>query len=380
MEKKKLLFVITKSNWGGAQRYVYNLATSLPRDEFDVAVAAGGAGGFREASGLLARKSESAGLRFITIRHFMRNVWILPDILVFFELLALFRRERPDIAHLNSSKAGAIGGLAARITGIRKIIFTSHGLVYDEDRSVAWKVVVFIGSWLTFLLCTDVIVLSENNRARVAKLPLVGKKVHLIHNGIPALTFETRGAARAELVRRSGGREFEICIGAIAELTPNKGLPTLIKAVANLPEEAHALIIGEGSDREALQAQIERGGWGDRVCLLGFIEEAYRYLPAFDILALPSLKEGLPYVLLEAGQAGIPVIASNIPGVRDIITNEETGLLVPAQDADALAAGLTRLMREPELRVRLGNALQQKVSREFSIDQMVRKTVTCYRS
>src|SRR3989344_3387314 len=129
MQKKKgkILYIITKSNWGGAQRYVFDLATRLPKEDFEIAVAHGG-------NGLLAEKLCTARIRTIKVKKFERNVKLFKDIAVFFELLSLLRRERPDIVHLNSSKAGGIGALSARFTGIKNIIFTSHGLVFDEDR------------------------------------------------------------------------------------------------------------------------------------------------------------------------------------------------------------------------------------------------------
>ena len=115
--KKKVTYVITKSNWGGAQRYVFDLATNLPKEQFEVAVALGG-------DGLLAKKLQERNTSIYRSISLGRDISIGKDIRSFFELYRLFKKERPDVVHLNSSKAGGIGALAARVAGIKKIIFT----------------------------------------------------------------------------------------------------------------------------------------------------------------------------------------------------------------------------------------------------------------
>src|ERR1043166_2713598 len=121
MSKRKVLYVSRKANWGGAKRYVFDLATSLPKDEFDVAVAYG-------QPGRLAEELQKAGIKTHPILSLQRDVSLGVDIKSFFELYRLFKKERPDVVHLNSSKAGGVGALAARLAGIKNIIFTVHGL------------------------------------------------------------------------------------------------------------------------------------------------------------------------------------------------------------------------------------------------------------
>ena len=134
--KKKILFVITKSNWGGAQRYVYDLATHLPKEEFEVAVAFGGTGEVGASAGLLEVRLREAGVRIIFLTTFARDIGILREFSAFFELLRTIRAENPDVLHLNSSKAGGLGALSGRIAGLRRIIFTAHGFAPNELRPV----------------------------------------------------------------------------------------------------------------------------------------------------------------------------------------------------------------------------------------------------
>ena len=156
MPKKRILFIITKSNFGGAQRYVYDLATHLS-EAYDVAVAFGGTGVHYSSEGTLAKKLSDRGVRTIFVQSLGRDINLGGDFRAFFDLIKLFKKERPDVVHLNSSKAGGMGALAGQIAGIPRIIFTSHGLPYDEDRSVFARATILTATWITFLLCKKVI-------------------------------------------------------------------------------------------------------------------------------------------------------------------------------------------------------------------------------
>jgi len=378
--KKKILFVITKSNWGGAQRYVFDLSTALP-DSFDTAVALGGTGGKHEISGILAQRLSGAGVRTILIRSFMRDISPFGDIQATRELVGLFRTEKPDIVHLNSSKAGGLGALAARIAGVKRVIFTSHGLAWDENRNVFARGLIFVTSWATFLLSHKVIVLSHNNYKRARRLPFCKKKIVLIHNGIPMLPFKTREEARYQLSTSLRPASNEIWIGAIGELTRNKGYEYLIEAMSLLKKEEKKpvlYILGIGEDEARLKTKIRQSGLENQVYLMGFISQAWQLLKAFDIFVLASVKEGLPYVLLEAGQAGIATVGSKIPGTEDIIKHGESGLLFKSKNAHDLARQLNKLIGDGELRGRLAGELQSRIAKDFSNTRMVEKTTALY--
>jgi len=141
-KKTKILYLITKSNWGGAGRYVYDLTTSLPEDKFDVVVALGG-------EGLLKQRLEEKGVRVITVKSLERNVSILKEFSALFELYSLFEKERPDVVHLNSSKAGGLGAFAARLSGIPRIVFTAHGWAFGEKRFLLHQWLIWMASLAT---------------------------------------------------------------------------------------------------------------------------------------------------------------------------------------------------------------------------------------
>jgi glycosyltransferase involved in cell wall biosynthesis len=305
LSKKKVMYVITKSNWGGAQRYVYDLASNLSKNDFEVSVAFG-------QPGLLAQKLKADGIPTHTITALTRDVSFWADIQSFFELLSLFRKEKPNVAHLNSSKAAGLGALAARLASVPRIIFTAHGWPFWEQRNVFARALIYFFSWLTALLSHQVIVVS-NYDLRIARLmPGVGHKTIRIYNGINLpMSFGS-----GDNIRRQFPSHARIT-GTIGELTRNKNQEALIDQAA-AEQDMFVAIIGEGEDRPHLEWEIQAHGLEHRVKLFGFMP-AVEVLRGFDTFALPSIKEGLPYVLIEAKAAGLPIVANPVGGVSEIV-------------------------------------------------------------
>ena len=302
--KKKILFVITKSNWGGAQRYVYDLATALPKDAFEVAVALGG-------TGELQQKLQKAGIPVIPLSSVQRDISLGRDLRGFFSLYTTIRSYAPDVVHLNSSKAGGLGALAARLCGVPCIIFTAHGWPFAEKRNIVWRLFALLGSWATALLSHIVIVVSEHDLRIGKRLPFVSAKMRLVYNGIEPLVLGS-----GDVIRRAFPAAAKIT-GTVGELVANKNQAALIEQAKNDPE-IFVAIVGEGEDRARLEARIRAYGLEERVKLFGFMP-ANEVLRGFDVFALPSLKEGLPYVLLEAKAAGLPIVANRVGGVGEIL-------------------------------------------------------------
>jgi len=295
--KRKVTYVITKSNWGGAQRYVFDLATNLPKQDFDVSVILGG-------DGALAQKLQEQKTSVYRSLSMQRDVSMFADIKSFFELYRLFKQIRPDVVHLNSSKAGGIGALAARMAGVKNIIFTVHGLPEDEPRGALARLLIKIATRLTFMLCDTVITVSKDNQRRVHGSVL-------IYNGVGPIVFGTGDTIR------SAFPPGVTITGTIGELNKNKNQQALIEEAKRTPNMFVA-IVGEGEMRGELERLINKYNLNNRVKLFGFLPAA-EVLKGFDVFALPSLKEGLPYVLLEAKQAGLPIVATQVGGIPDIL-------------------------------------------------------------
>ncbi|TSC79428.1 MAG: glycosyltransferase [Parcubacteria group bacterium Gr01-1014_29] len=377
-QRKKILFVITKSVWGGAQRYVFDLAVNVPRDQFETAIALGGNGPLKER--LFAHS-----IPVYPIASFQKSINPFKDIGTFFELLSVYRHFNPDIIHTNSSKAGGIAGLAVLICNalFRKrirCVFTVHGWAFLETWRPTWqRFFIRFFSIITTMLHDTVIVISECDRKAALSYNVAhGSKVTLIHNGISAVDFLARPEAQQKLI----GNEFPLVIGAITEWTKNKGIKYLIEAMPSVLEqfpEAKLCLVGWGEEYTNFKFQISNFKLEKNVFLISK-SPAAAYLKAFDIFVLPSLKEGLPYTILEAGLAGLPVVATRVGGIPDIIETGKSGILVDPASPDQLADPIIQLSRNKNLREHMGIELQKCVEQNFSLSHMLQKTIALYRS
>lgn len=376
LPRKKVLFVITKSNWGGAQRYVYELATGLPQDKFEPIVALGG-------QGILAYKLSDTNVRIIHLPSLDRDVNPLRDFMAFRDLIRIIKKEQPDVVHLNSSKVGAMGALASRMAGVPRIIFTAHGWAFNEDRSFISRLIIKLLHFITILFSHKTIAVSH---AVAKEAPAWGirEKITVIHQpATPTGNILDKESARKQLIEKlpalhdDGGR---LWIGIVAELHKNKGISYAIQAMCDpeIQKKAILVVIGGGQEGNALALQVHENNLEGSVFLFGFEPEAARIMPAFDIFLLPSLTEAFGYVLLEASFAGLPVVASGVGGIPEIIEDGKTGLLVPPRDSDAMGNALKRLIESPNMRNVFGTAFKEHVAHGFSKETSLSGTITLY--
>jgi glycosyltransferase involved in cell wall biosynthesis len=336
---KKVLFIITKANWGGAQRYVYDLATNIPKDRFDTVVAFG-------QPGKLSETLTAHGTRLVQLSDLGRDVDALSDIISFFQILRLIKEEKPDVVHLNSSKAAALGVLAARLARVPQIVFTVHGWPFKENRGSFSSSMIRAVSWFTALLSHNVITVSKEDEYIATSMRGISKKVSYIPIGINVPEFVSRDMASLILPPEMAAHADWPRIVTIAELTKNKGLSYALEAVLLLKElktNVSYTIIGEGEEHERLTTQANDLEINDRVHFLGFIPEAAHYLKAFDIFVLPSIKEGMPYVLLEAGMSQLPTISTTVVDPTYFQLSPET-IPVPPANPQALMDAILKII------------------------------------
>lgn len=342
MDGKKILYVITKSGWGGAQAYVYALATAMAAQGAKVTVALGGAGVPGGATGLLASGLEAAGIEVIVIPSLVRDISLGQELKALNELRAIIRHLRPDVLHLNSSKAAGLGALAGRLEGVKRIVYTVHGWPYREPGSYRRSVLIWLASLATVLLSHVTIVVSRADKKTVlGALPQV-KHIPL---GLETFSIKTHCDARALL---GNIPEDAYVVGTIAELTNNKGLEYGIRAFASLKQRGFAdyyVILGDGELKDSLVHLARELQVADSVRFAGFVPDARSYLAAFDVFLLPSLKEGLPYALLEASIAGRPIVASDVGGIPEILERYGTGILVPPRRPNAIVQAVISLKK-----------------------------------
>lgn len=357
----KIIYGITKSNFGGAQRYVFELAKNARKNGEDVAVLCGG-------NGPLIEKLKIENIRVISLPNLGRDVSLLNDLKSFLFIIQTLRKEKPDIFHTNSSKMGLMGNLAGRIAGVKKIIFTGHGWAFNENRNWLSKIIIRDLVWYTVLLSHKTICVSEQTKKNISWEPLIKNKLAVIYNGIENF----------ELAPRT---DSFFTVGTIAELHRIKGLDILLHGWKEFIQgkQAKLVIIGEGEERKKLENLVSDLKIADSVVLRGLIDNARTLLGTFDIFILPSRSEAMPYALLEAGFTGLPVIATRVGGIPEIIENEKSGLLINKENPEQITEALNKLFNDKNLRETLGTNLKQTISTKFSISKMLASTYALYK-
>jgi glycosyltransferase involved in cell wall biosynthesis len=355
-----VLLLITLAEVGGAQSYVAALLPALA-ERYDVVLAAYGEGPLREAA---AR----AGARFVPLRHVRRPIHPLRDLAGLFELRRLMRRERPQIVHASSSKAGVLGRLAASSTRVPIRFFTVHGWAFSAYSGLSSRLYRFadrlMASLTTITICVSEKELAEGLKAGTCS----SERSVVIHNAVDVT------AARRSVHDRPTPRMV-----AVGRMKAPKDFMTLVRAVAVLgDEELETLVVGDGPDRDDVEAEIRRLGLEQRVVLAGERDDVPVLLAESDVFVLSSRSEGLPVSVLEAMAAGLPVVASDVGGLKELVVDGETGLLVPAGDEAALAAALRPLLQNRDLRRRFGAAGRARAEGRFDLASFRRAHLELY--
>lgn len=377
--KKKILFVITKGNFGGAQRYVFDLATNLPRETYEIMAACG-------EGEELPNKLHEKGIETIRIQNLRREIKTVSEFKVCKELIQIIRNNRPDIIHLNSSKIGGIGAIAAKVAAFLedsynpRIIFTAHNWGFNEFwRPFVSKIFYYISHWITLLLCDQTIAVSQKVRKDVLWLPLVGKKITVVYNGIDK--FETEEATQARLFL-AGENDKPLIIYSISELHPTKGVDVALRAISELKEPFRSKVLyciaGSGEWEQKLKDMVKSFGIQENVRFLGFVDNAKKYLTGCDIFLLPSRNEAFPYVILEAGIVGLPTIATSVGGIPEVIHDMKNGILVHKEKSKEIVNAITYLNDNENKRIEFARALKNNVSNNFSLEKMLQETTTVY--
>lgn len=397
---KKILYAVTKSNFGGAQRYVLELAIEAKNKGFETIVACGG-------NGLLVQKLQAELITVHSINSSNRNINFLKEIQTLFNLYLLVKKEKPDIVHLNSPKLGGIGSFVIRLARltqksdekVKHIVYTNHGWPFMEDRPFWQNTLIRFFSWLTIIFCESIIVLSEREEKMVshwigAKIRKSDKsyssKIHMIRNGIkPFATFEKEQALIALLGEEPALKlikKNKRIIGNISELHKNKGYTYALQGLRQYKEAAgvnfnsHYIVVSEGEEFASITHQIQNLGLEEDVTLTGYIRDAREYIKAFDLFLLSSIKEGLPYSILEAGYAEVPVISTNVGGISEIIQNNYTGFLIHPSRPQEIKHVLTYIDEHSgEARIYSKN-LKELLMKELSFESFVEKTFNLYQN
>jgi glycosyltransferase involved in cell wall biosynthesis len=323
------------------------------------------------------------GVRFIPIGSLVRRVHPLRDLMALLAILWHIRRERPDIVHTHTSKAGILGRLAALMAGVPHIVHTPHGHVFKGHfgRFAAGMFLMIERFFAGFTEKT--VALTAGEKRDYVDLGVVqAADVAVIPSGVDLSEFavECRDVSAEKLSVGLDPRKRSV--GFVGWLLPIKGpvyLLNAMNAVWRDHPDADLVLVGKGELEEALRAQASFAGCSDRVKFLGWREDIARIMPLFDLFVLPSLNEGMGRVLVEAMAAGRPIVASRVGGIPDLVRHGENGLLVPPRDDEALAAGISLLLSNRRLAARMGQR-GRRMCQEFGLSAMIAGLEELYRN
>ena len=338
------------------------------------------------APGPFVPQLESWGIRHEPLRHATRSVAIGQDAMALVELWRLFRRIRPDIVHTHNPKPGVYGRVAARAAGVSGVVNTVHGLYASPEDRIERRAAVYTLERIASMCSGAELFQNPEDLDVLARLGVPSHKLVLLGNGVELERFHPRAdegsrrRARADL----GVDGDAVVVGMVARLVWQKGFRELFAAADSIgerhPEVVFVVVGGSDPDKpdaippENLAAARRSGNIvfaGDR----GDMENVYQ---AFDLFVLPSYREGFPRSAMEAAASGLPVIATDIRGCRQVVSHGRSGLLVPVHDHARLTRAIEDLVTDPELRQRMGTAGRRKAEAEFDDRAVVSKTIDAY--
>ncbi|MCC7522717.1 glycosyltransferase family 4 protein [Candidatus Uhrbacteria bacterium] len=355
----RIALIVTQGEHGGVQDLLARFMHWLKKNGHEVAVFCG-------TDGWLQKRCEEAQIPFIRLKHLKREIHPVHDLLAIKEIKDALTQFRPDAVHLNSTKTGIIGSIAAHLAKVKRVTYRIGGWVFLEDLP-AWKKQIYILAEKYTARVKDIIICVHPADIEVANTYKIKPKQKIISvpNGINAeqfrLTQLPRGQARVAL----GIDGF--VFGTIANFYPPKDLPRYIEAcslVAQKMPQARFLLIGDGEQRSQIEAAIKTYGLEKQVMLAGTREDADISYNAFDIFVLPSSKEGMSWALLKAMAAGIPSIATDV-GAAKWMLSDNCGVVVPPQNPRALADAMIDLASNEAMCNQLSENAKNKAASSF---------------
>lgn len=294
------------------------------------------------------------------------------------EILAFARREQVQLVHSHGYKGNILLGLLPYPLRRLPVVSTVHGWTsaggWNRLRLYEWL------DALSLRFVDRVVFVSEAMRHHPRLRSLPSAKVAVIANGIPAESAQQENGAVREEIVRFAGQGFSI--GAVGRLSPEKGLEHLVDAVADLAGEGRDVrlaLLGEGELRRELEQRAADRGIGDRVLFAGYVPDARRYLPSFDLFCMPSLTEGLPLALLEAMAAEVPIIASGVGGIPEALDQGRAGLLVAPGRVAALREAIASVLDEPQPASARAHQARQRLAAVYSSRAMAERYLQVYR-
>jgi glycosyltransferase involved in cell wall biosynthesis len=379
MQKIKIAQIITRMDWGGSPDIVRLLCQGLDPEVFDITLVSGRSAHISQTNQQFLEQFKN---RTRYVPQLQREINPLKDLAALFRIYTILHQGKFDLVQTHTAKAGILGRLAARLAGVKKIVHCSHGHNFYG----------YFGFWGSKLVITverffdrfsdKFIALTELEKSDLVNYRVTSpKKVAVVQSGLETEKYQCPQGVISKLKEEWHLPVTARVVGLVGRLEPVKGPLLLVEAakivVAACPD-VQFLVIGEGSLRNKMEEQCRAANLNGNFVFAGWREHVEQLLGVLDILVLPSLNEAVGRIILEAAAYGVPVVATRVGGVPEIVKDGETGLLVPSQDAGSMARALIELLTNREKRGRLGRAAKERVTTSFTAREMVRSISNLY--
>ena len=375
-QKTNILYVITKLELGGAQKQLLELIRGLDKTRFNIFL-------FTSQEGMLLPEALSInGLQIATFNWLERNLNPMKDILSLIQIFRYIKKNRIDIVHTHSSKAGIIGRIAGRLAGVKTIMHTVHGWPFHQYQPFFSRLLFIWLERIAAACSNKLIVVSQSDLNKGLKYICNNQnKYVLINYGVEInLNAEQNyEAAKKELQIKDGN----LIVGNISCFKPQKALLDFIKLallIKNSYSKVKFILIGDGILRNVIEKQILRAGLRENIVLTGWRKDIPELLPDIDIFVLTSLWEGMPISVLEAMRCAKPIVATDTGGIHEIVIDGYNGFLVKPKDMRSMSQKLLLLLENRKLRETMGLLGRDNLGTRFSLKGMVQAHQDLYAS
>lgn len=369
VKRLRVLHVIGGGEFGGAERHILNLATAMDPQRVDITVCCL----FAEPFVDLARESGINALA-IPMRHKLNFGTVR-------ELRDLIINQEIDLVHTHGVRANLVGRVAARLAGHNVVVTTVHSLLSMDYPGLLSRLANMFIERVSRGLTTHFIAVSGGLQETLVQQGIEEKKITVIYNGLNPQTFST--SSSGGLWREKFGVSAGVPLVAIVgRLHPVKGHRYFLQAAAeiiNAGAGVHFLVVGCGPEMASLEEYTDKLGIKNNVTFTGFVSDVTEIMPDLTLLVIPSLWEGFGLTALEAMVMGVPVVATSVGGLPEVVKHGTTGLLVPPRDASGLAKGITWMLDHPAEAMDMSTSARQSVENKFTAAVMAKKTEELYR-
>lgn len=381
MKKIKILRIIARLNVGGPAIHTILLTARFNNEKYCSKLVKGVEG---PREGDMQAFAMERGVKPIVIPELQREINIVKDSVALWKLYQLIRREKPDIVHTHTAKAGMLGRTAAWLAGVPVILHTFHGHIFKGyfGRTKTW---IFLQiEKVMAKLSTKIITISESLKKELVELGVAPEgKIDVIPIGLDLTQF-VKHDYNGEFKRSLGLSKNCLIVGTVGRLVPIKGQKYFLEAANKICGDSNGnrgvkfVIVGDGELRGELEGHAKELGLEGKLYFTGFRSDLPDVYADFDIMVLPSLNEGTPVVLIEAMSSGKPVVATAVGGVVDLVEDGVTGLLVEPESERELTDGIAALLSDKARRKMLGRKGREAVYPAYDIETLVKRMDDVY--